>query len=409
MSLLSQLQPPISVNSPARMSSSELRASVSLASLFALRLFGMFIILPVFALYAQGRPGWDLTLVGVALGAYGLTQGVLQLPFGWLSDRLGRKPLIYFGLALLVAGSFLCAVAETPWAMIGGRILQGAGAISATVLAMAADLTRETQRTKVMAIIGSTIGVVFAASFVAGPYLQKTIGVPGIFALTGVFALVAIAVVRFAVPDAPAVARTARPVAFSAVMRDPELVRLNVGIFALHAVLMAMFVVVPVALVRAGLSQGDHWWVYLGTVSVGFVLMVPAVVGPAAAHERPVFLASIAVVAVSLALLSWRLDSLAFIVAGLVIFFAGFNVLEAKLPALVSRAAPREATGAATGLYSSVQFLGTFAGGAAGGAVAQHAGFATVLVCCLAVTAAWLAVAWNMGDFVPVASPAPRN
>ena len=391
------------------MSSSELRASVSLAAIFALRLFGMFVILPVFALWADGRPGWTLTLVGIALGAYGLTQALLQVPFGWLSDRHGRKPLIYAGLALLAAGSFVCALGDSPLAMILGRMLQGAGAISATVLAMAADLTRESQRSKAMAIIGSTIGGVFLLSFVAGPFLMHRVGVPGIFALTGLLALVAVAVVRFAVPDAEATPPGLPPVRLHVLLRNPELARLNVGIFALHAVLMALFVVVPVALARAGLAPADHGWVYLGAVTAGLALMLPTLVGRASTHERPVFLAAIATVGVSVALLAARLDSLGVMVAALVIFFAGFNVLEAKLPALVSRAAPREARGAATGVYSSVQFLGTFFGAAAGGAIAQHAGFVTVLVCCLVVTAAWLAVAWNMGDFLPAASPASRT
>ena len=389
------------------MSPEELRASVSLASIFALRLFGMFIILPVFTLWAEGRPGWSLTLAGVALGAYGLTQGLLQLPFGWLSDRRGRKPIIYFGLVVLAIGSFVCAVGESPWVVILGRVLQGAGAISGTVIAMAADLTRESQRTKTMAIIGSTIGVVFALAFVVAPWLQKHIGVPGIFALTGGLALVAIAVVKFVVPDAPQRPRAA--VRLADVFRTPDLVRLNIGIFALHAVLMAIFVVLPVALARAGLAGEQHAYLYLAAVVAGFVLMLPAVVGPWSHRERPVFLAAIAIVAVSLALFAARLDSLAAIAAGLVIFFTGFNVLEAKLPALVSRAAPREATGSATGLYSSVQFLGTFAGGAAGGAIAQHAGFVPVLAGCLVLTLAWLAAAWNMGEFVPAASPASRS
>lgn len=391
------------------MSPDELRASLSLAAVFALRLFGMFIILPVFALYAEGRPGWTLTLVGVALGIYGLVQGILQIPFGWLSDRLGRKPIIYAGLVLMVAGSFLCAVAESPWAMIAGRALQGAGAISAAVIALAADLTRESQRTKTMAIIGSTIGAAFAFSFIAAPFLSRAIGVPGIFALTGVLAIAAMAVMRFAVPDAPAVARAAGAPSFLAVLRDRELLRLNVGIFVLHAVLMAMFVVVPASMVRAGLPAADHWWIYLSTVIAGFLLMLPGVVGPAAAHEKPVFLVAIAVVSVSLGILAFGSGSLTAIVAGLVIFFAGFNVLEAKLPALVSRTAPREARGAATGVYSSVQFLGTFAGAAAGGALAQHAGSAAVLAACLAAMLAWLAVAWNMNALMPRATPAAGN
>jgi MFS family permease len=332
------------------MTAAELRASLSLASVFALRLFGMFVILPVFALWAEGRPGWSLTLAGVALGAYGLTQALLQLPLGWLSDRRGRKPVIYLGLALLAAGSFVCAVGETPAMVILGRILQGAGAISATVMAMAGDLTRESQRTKAMAIIGSTIGVVFALSFVFGPALMHAVGVPGIFAVTGVLALAAIGVVRFVVPPEPAASARPRRVPMRVLLREPELVRLNVGIFALHAVLMAIFLVVPMALVRCGVAAASHGWVYLGAAAAGFVLMLPAIAGPAARHERRVFLAAVATVAVAVALLAARLDSLAWIVGALVIFFAGFNVLEAKLPALVSRAAPREARGAATGV-----------------------------------------------------------
>jgi MFS family permease len=391
------------------MSPDELRASLSLAAVFALRLFGMFIILPVFALYTENRPGWTLTLAGIALGIYGLVQGVLQIPFGWLSDRHGRKPIIYFGLAVMAAGSFLCAVAESPWTMIAGRALQGAGAISAAVIALAADLTRESQRTKSMAIIGSTIGAAFALSFIAAPFLNRAIGVPGIFALTGALAIAAMTVMRFVVPDAPAMARAAGAPSFLAVLRDRELLRLNVGIFVLHAVLMATFVVVPVSMVRAGMPASDHWWIYLATVMAGFVLMLPGVVGRAAAHEKPVFLAAIAVVSASMLLLALGLGSLAAIVAALVIFFAGFNVLEAKLPALVSRTAPREARGAATGVYSSVQFLGTFAGAAAGGALAQHAGFVAVLAACLAAMLAWLAVAWNMNELMPRATPAAGN
>jgi len=391
------------------MTPGELRASFSLASIFGLRLLGMFIILPVFSLWAEGRPGWSLTLVGVALGAYGLTQALLQIPFGAESDRRGRKPVMYAGLALFALGSFVCAASASPWTMIAGRVLQGAGAISGVAIAMAADLTRESQRTKAMAIIGSTIGVVFAVSFVAAPFLQQLIGVPGIFALTGVFALGAVAVVRFALPEAPARAPARGPIPWKVLFSAPELVRLNVGIFVLHAVLMATFVVVPVAMHRAGLPAGSHSWVYLAAVVAGFLLMLPAMVGPLAARERPVFLGSVALITLSLAVLAAGLGSLEAIVAGLVIFFTGFNVLEAKLPALVSRAAPREATGAATGIYSSVQFLGTFFGGAAGGALAQHAGFAAVMMACLALAGGWLAVAWNMGDFASAPAPAPRT
>src|SRR5260221_5422766 len=409
MSLLALLQPHPAVKSPARMSPEELRASLSLASIFGLRLFGMFVILPVFALWAEGRPGWDLTLVGIALGAYGLTQAALQIPFGAASDRRGRKPVLYFGLSLFALGSFVCAAVESPWAVIAGRVLQGAGAISGVAIAMAADLTRESQRTKAMAIIGSTIGLVFALSFVSAPFLQHLVGLPGIFAATGVLAIAAIAVVRFALPDAPRRATERAAIPWRTLLSAPELVRLNVGIFVLHAILMAMFVVVPVAMSRAGLAAGAHSWVYLGAVTVGFVLMLPAMVGPLAVRERPVFLAGIALVTIALAVIAAGLASLPQNVPGPVIFFFGFNVLEAKLPALVSRAAPREATGAATGIYSSVQFLGTLFGGAAGGALAQHAAFSGVVIACAALAGGWLALDWYHCQFLTAAAPDPRN
>jgi MFS family permease len=242
------------------MTASELRASISLASIFALRLFGMFVILPVFALWAENRPGWDLTLVGVALGIYGFTQGMLQLPFGWVSDRRGRKPVMYFGLVLFALGSFLCASSDSPWGVILGRTLQGAGAISGVAIATAADLTRDSQRSKAMAIIGSTIGLVFALSFIVSPWLNHAIGVPGIFAVTGALALGALAVVRFAVPDAPEKGPSGPRSGFAVIFRDRELARLNVGIFVLHAVLMALFVVLPGELVRAGLEGPGTAW-----------------------------------------------------------------------------------------------------------------------------------------------------
>jgi len=390
------------------MSPGELRASISLASIFGLRLLGMFVILPIFALWAQGRPGWDLQLVGIAMGSYGLTQALLQIPFGRLSDRYGRKPMIYLGLALLAAGSLVCAGASSPWAMILGRVIQGAGAVSGVAIAMAADLTRDSQRTKAMAIIGSTIGVAFAVSFVAAPGLEHALGLSGIFAITAALAIGAMAVTRWALPDAPP-RRAPEKVAIWQVLRQPELLRLNVGIFALHAVLMAVFIVVPVALVNAGLPARHHWWIYLGAMAAGFVLMVPAVAGRAAQRERRVFLAAIALVGIAIAILVFGLASLAAVAAAMVIFFTGFNVLEAKLPALVSRAAPAAARGTATGVYSSVQFLGTFVGAAAGGTIAQHAGFVPVLAACFAIVAVWLAVAWNMGQRVPAASSAARG
>jgi len=380
------------------MSALELRASLALASIFGLRLFGLFIILPVFALYAEALPGWNLTLVGIALGAYGLTQALLQIPFGWASDRLGRKPVMVFGLLVFAAGSLVCAFAEAPWALILGRTIQGAGAISGVAIAMTADLTRPSQRTKAMAIIGTTIGVVIAVSFMAAPFLEAAVGVPGIFAATAAMALAAIAVVVWAVPALPALAPTREGVPFSLVLGDPELQRLYLGIFTLHAILMALFVVVPLSLVRAGLPVASHATFYLATVGAGFLLMLPFVASRRLArYERAIFLGSVAVVAAGLAVTAAGFDRLAFLTTGLVIFFAAFNVLEAKLPALVSKAAPGAARGAAGGVYSSVQFLGIFAGGAAGGALAQHLGPGWLLAACITLAALWLVSAWPMG------------
>ena len=402
MSLLALLHSPISVNSTARMSSRERRASFSLAAIFGLRLFGMFVILPVFALWADGRPGWTLTLVGVALGAYGLTQAALQIPFGYWSDRHGRKRMLYIGLAIMAAGSFLCASSDDPWIVIAGRMLQGAGAISAVAIAMAGDLTRASQRTKAMAIIGSSIGAAFALSFVAAPYLEHTIGVRGIFAMTGALCIAAMAVVAWVVPDVEETPRERAGVDLRAILADADLVRLNIGIFVLRMVLMAVFVVVPMALVRAGLAARDHWGFYLGVVGGGFVLMLPAVLGRRSLAERGIVLAAIAILGASLAALAASLEHVIGMVAALVIFFGAFNVLEAKLPALVSRAAPEGARGFATGVFSSVQFLGMFAGGSLGGLIAQHGGSTVVIASCIAATAVWLAVASKMGDFAPI-------
>lgn len=383
------------------MSPRELRASLSLAAIFGLRLFGMFVVLPVFALWAEGRPGWNLTLVGVALGIYGLTQAILQIPFGYWSDRAGRKPVLHAGLAIMAAGSFVAAAFESPWMVILGRMLQGAGAISAVAIAMAGDLTRDSQRTKAMAIIGSTIGAAFALSFVAAPFLEQAIGVQGLFTMTGVLCVLAMGVVAWVVPDVAARPASVETAAVRDIVRDPELVRLNLGIFTLRLTLMAVFVVVPSALVGAGRPASEHWWVYLAAVGGGFVLMLP-VVTRAAVRERSVVLAAIAAIAASLVAIAASLGHFAGLLAALVIFFAAFNVLEAKLPALVSRAAPAGARGTATGVFSSVQFLGMFTGGALGGFLAQHGGPVAVLAACLAAVGGWLAVASRMGDFAPI-------
>jgi MFS family permease len=382
-----------------RMSAAELRASFALAGIFGLRMLGMFIILPVFALYAEHLPGGsNHTLVGLALGAYGLTQALLQIPLGWLSDRWGRKPTIYAGLVIFALGSLVAAVAQDIYVVIVGRIIQGAGAISAAVIALTADLTRENQRTKAMAVIGLTIGAAFAVSMIAGPILGRAIGVPGIFALTGALALLAMAVVRWLVPDPPPRPRAERsPMRFSAILMHTELARLNYGIFVLHAVLMALFVVVPFSLRNAGLPASAHWQVYL-PVMVGSVLLIlpPMLAFERRGRHKPAFLGAIAALLAGELLLAQLSTSLWGLGLALLVFFAGFNLLEAALPALVSRTAPPEAKGTAAGVYGSVQFLGAFAGATTGGFVSQQFGAAAVFVLGGALTLSWLLVAWPM-------------
>ena len=378
------------------MNPTELRAGISLAGVFGLRMLGLFLILPVFALHAPRLAGGDnLTLVGVALGAYGLSQAILQIPFGMASDRWGRKPVIYIGLVIFAAGSFLAAAAADIWTAIAGRTLQGAGAISSVVVALAADLTREQHRTKVMAMIGAMIGLAFALSLVAAPALYEVIGMGGLFALTGVLCIAAIGVVRTLVPDVPAVVH-ATP-AGGGKLLDTELVRLNVGIFVLHMVQMAMFVVLPPLLVSAGLAAPEHWKLYLPVVLMSFVLMIPAVLyADRRNRPKPVMVGGVALLLAVQAGLAIAAPTITLFVLLLLAFFAAFNVLEALLPSLVSRIAPAQARGMAIGVYNTTQTLGLFFGGLLGGWVANHYGAVAVFAACALVSALWLGVAAGM-------------
>lgn len=377
----------------------ERRAGIGLASIFALRMLGLFLILPVFSVYAKDLPsGNNVALVGLAIGAYGLTQTFLQIAYGAASDRFGRKPVIVFGLLLFAVGSFVAAAAHDIHGIILGRVLQGAGAISAAVTALAADLTREQHLTKTMAMIGSSIGLVFALSMVGAPLLYAWIGMPGIFALTGVLSLLAIFVVLRVVPVAPAVPRQPGWSSFVEVLANPLLLRLNFGVFALHLMQTAMWVLLPSALVASGgLTVGEHWKIYLPTVLLSFVFMVPAII---AAEKRGrmklVFNAAIALllaVQLGFAFFGAGLLSLAF---WLFLFFVAFNVLEATQPSLISRIAPAHAKGAALGIYNTTQSLGLFLGGALGGFLAKSAGPFAVWGVSAVLAAVWLAVGLGM-------------
>ena len=382
-----------------RMSPAEVRAGASLAGVFGLRMLGLFFILPVFAVHApQMRGGDDLKLVGFALGAYGLAQGILQIPFGMASDRWGRKRVLYAGLLIFAAGSFLGATADDIWTAIAARIVQGAGAISSVAMALAADLTRVQHRTKVMAMIGSTIGLMFALSLIGAPVLYRLIGLDGLFVLNGVLCLAAMAVVKYLVPEPPPLkARQDRGGDLRRSVLDPELLRLNAGIFILHIVLYAMFVVVPPMLVRAGLGLPEHWKLYLPVVLASFVFMVPAILyADRRKQPKAVLLVAVALLAGAEALLGVLDASLGALAVLMLAFFIAFNVLEALLPSLVSRLAPAEGRGVAIGVYNTTQTLGVFVGGVLGGWIASRYGTAAVFGVSASLVVLWLLLVFGM-------------
>ncbi|MBL0421370.1 MFS transporter [Ramlibacter sp. AW1] len=389
------------------MTALERRASGSLASVFAARMLGLFLVLPVFALEAARYPGGDdPAMIGLAMGIYGLTQGLLQIPFGMASDRFGRKRTIIAGLLVFAIGSFIAAAAGSLFWLIVGRSLQGAGAVSAAVTALLADQTRDEVRTKSMALVGASIGLMFALSLVAAPVLAGLVGLSGLFALTGVLALGCMAIIRWWTPPEPEQHRAVARGGLMEVLRHPHLLRLDVGVFVLHAVQLAMWVAVPGLLVAAGLAAEHHWRVYLPAVLASFVVMA-AVLFPLErrGYLRAVFLGAVALI---------TLVQLGFLlVAGqpgvvelavlLFLFFCGFNVLEASQPSMASRLARAQVRGAALGVYNTLQSIGFFAGGAAGGWLAKHAGVHGVFGACAAFMLLWLAVAWHMR--APVAAP----
>ena len=385
------------------MNATELRASVSLASIYGLRMLGMFLILPIFAIYAEKLPGGENHLmIGLALGAYGLTQAIFQLPFGMASDRFGRKRVIYIGLLMFVVGSLVAGFAHDLATVILGRSIQGAGAVSAAVTALVADLTREEHRTKAMAMIGATIGVTFAMSLILGPVLNQWIGVPGIFLMTAVLAALAILVVKFVVPDpvvssfhSDAQAKTGK---LKEVLKDTQLLRLNYGIFALHAAQMAMFVVVPFAIKQtSGMDENQHWMIYLPVLVLSFVLMVPAIIyGEKRAKLKQVFVAAIATMLFAQLAFASSIQHFWGIVFSLGAYFVAFNVLEASLPSIITKIAPADSKGTAIGVYNTTQSLGVFVGGAVGGYLSHYHGFASVFVFCSVLMALWLLFGLSM-------------
>jgi MFS family permease len=384
------------------MSRSELRAALSLSGVYALRMLGLFMILPVFALYATELEDVTPALTGLAIGIYGVTQALLQIPAGLLSDRIGRKPVIIGGLLVFAAGSLVAASADSILVVILGRALQGAGAIAAVVMALTADLTREEHRIKAMALIGMSIGMSFMLALILGPVLNHWVGVPGIFGLTAILALAGILVVVFIVPR-PAHTQIHReseaiPAQFGRVLRHADLLRLDFGILMLHAIITATFVVVPLVLRdEVGIAAAVHWQVYLPVLVCSVLAMLPFIIlAERKGQIKPVFLGAITVLMLALSGLYLAPVTVAGVVALLLVFFTAFNLLEAMLPSLVSRVAPADCRGTAMGFYSSAQFFGAFIGGASGGWLHGQFGLHSVFFCAAGGALVWLLLAAPM-------------
>ncbi len=384
------------------MTPTERRSAFSLAGIFSTRMLGLFMILPVFALYSEHLIDATPFLIGLAMGIYGLTQATLQIPFGMLSDRIGRKPVIYAGLAIFAIGSVVAAMSDSITGIIIGRAIQGAGAIAAAVMALAADLTREEHRLKAMAIMGMSMGVSFSIALILGPIFNSWFGLHGIFWMTAVLALVGMAILGLLVPT-PVVSRFHRdaepvPAQFKNVLGDTQLLRLDFGIFVLHMILTATFVAVPLTLRdQAGMASADHWMIYLFVLVVSFIAMVPfIIIAEKKRKMKQIFVGAIALLMVAVFSLSQISTSVTGIVIALLAFFLAFNLLEASLPSLVAKIAPADKKGTAMGVYSSSQFMGAFVGGVSGGWLYQYMGDVAVFTFCGLLASIWLILAATM-------------
>lgn len=383
-----------------KLTPSERRASVALAGLFACRMLGLFLLLPVFAVAARGLPGGDDPMkVGLALGMYGLTQAFMQIPFGLASDRWGRRPVVIAGLVLFIIGSIVCAQAQDVFWITIGRAIQGAGAISAAVTAWLADATRDEVRTRAMAMVGGSIGLSFAVSLVLSPLLVGWWGLSGLFWTIACLGVASLAVARWVVPVVPRTdARSMNNAGPHAVLAHTDLLRLNFGVFVLHCTQVALFVVVPALLAHTGgLDAQALWKVYLPIIVVSFILMVPVIfIAERRRAHRGALRAAVAGLIVVCALLPMASQGFYTLALVMTAFFVAFNVLEALQPSLVSRVAPAQYKGLALGFYNTAQAAGLFCGGALGGWLAAHVGTNAVFLGAAGLSVLWLAVTWAL-------------
>jgi len=384
------------------MSPLERKSLFGLASLYAFRMIGLFMLLPVLSLYADQYSGSTIILVGFALGIYGLTQGLFQIPLGFLSDRFGRKPIIFIGMLIFFLGSIIAATSETMWGLIAGRALQGAGAVASTIMALLSDLTTEQSRTKAMAVIGASIGVSFAISLIAGPILANLWGISGLFWLTAILSIFALLILFFLVPTPSVLRKNAEsqavPQMFSKLLRNQELLRLNFGIAVLHFSQMAIWISVPLILEQTfNFNREGHWIIYLTVLGFSFICMLPfMLIAEAKQKIKLVFIGAILLLTVGEIILGSGLNNHIIFLLGLFVFFMAFNLLEATLPSLISKLAPAGAKGTAMGIYSTCQFLGAFLGGISGGIITHYFGYSGVFWLAACLTILWVIFAVTM-------------
>ena len=379
------------------MNPSELRSTLALAGIFGLRMLGLFLLLPVFSIHARGLPGGEHALwVGLTLGIFNIVQACFYIPLGRLSDRIGRKPVVLWGLSLFVAGALICAAQDNLLWIAIGRGIMGAGAVSAAISAWVADLTREQVRTRAMALVGGSIALSFALSLVIAAPIYRLISLSGIFIVLAILGVAAMLVTHFVLPSNKPESNT-QHASLKEVFLRPELMRLNLGVFVLHATQVAMFLVVPRLLVQAGLPLASHWEIYLPVVLLSFFLMAPILIfGEKKQKLRTILLLAIGLLLVAEFLFT-KTSSVMSIAVALLIYFVGFNLLEALQPSLVSRFA-KESKGTALGVYNTTQSIGLFSGAAVGGYLMDSHGDLSVFTMGLALLVCWLIIAWSMGE-----------